>query len=351
MSKKFVVTLTMAMLTLAWSGVAAAEWPEDFWSSPVYTSTVTTSYGGDAGGVGQRTGVRWLTNGLSCPFYVEFEFAKTTIGYARWYTLNDAIGGTFSYHLDYLDLTDGVWKTIPGSANTVDSVRGAEFLTLGTSVTTTNLRWVFTVNQTDSPGNLFRTHKFEFYETNPFACNLVNQPGATLIWSNADGSTQIDVREGAYIVKDGAPNTDSRTTFISGRPGAPRFDGPSSGQQYVTLMLEEETIIQHLRLIAEDDGQRIAEFRIQYLDGDEWKVVPDYDFGQFDKFSVADYVLNIPIATKGLRLDIKDPSTNGGDNHLRLWAFEVFSTPPVPEPATMALLALGGLAMLRRRRA
>jgi len=42
-----------------------------------------------------------------------------------------------------------------------------------------------------------------------------------------------------------------------------------------------------------------------------------------------------------------------GQTSPRNWAlgeFEAFAPLPVPEPATMTLLALGGLAMLRRRR-
>ena len=55
-----------------------------------------------------------------------------------------------------------------------------------------------------------------------------------------------------------------------------------------------------------------------------------------------------PVTTRGIRLYITDPSTHSG-NHVRFSEILVQGT-AVPEPTTTALLGLGGLALILRRR-
>ena len=370
MSRQAVVA--MVMLALAWSGVASAEWPADPWSSPVYAPTTTITASaldgnvGGLGGLGKRTGDRWHKNTRG-PCEIVFDVgSEITIGYARWFTLSGSNlnTGAYVYHLEYW-IADanyangGYWEEIPGTYDdTTTRTIGKEIFF--DAVTTSKLKWVFGADMVVNPdtgslGDNFRTYKFEFYAQSPAIDNLANRSGASLFWSNANGSTTIDLLALDGTDGNGKPHN-GRGNPADGDPSFPRFEGSIGGQQYVTLMLEEAMDIQHVRLIAEDPGQTIAQFRIQYLaegksgeSDDDWIVVPGYDFGEFDKYNVSDYALNIPTATMGLRLDMASPSTNSGDNRLRLWAFEAFGS-PVPEPATMVLLAMGGLALLRRRK-
>jgi len=348
MGNKATIVLAVAALALAWSvGASSAMW-DNLSFDATLSSNDSNVVGSGLGGTNSLVwkGVsndRWHQMGggnawvwsEEKPCWVVFDLGEgneTQISYARWYYLSSgdhASAGTFTSHLEYLG-TDGLWHVIDGTERSVAHDSCYDQISFAT-VTTSALKWVFTEGTT---GMNFRTSRFEFYSVDQFAANLANSPGATLTWSRADGTNVRDIPE----VHSG---------LLSGMT---RFNSNYSDPQYVTLTLPTETVIDHLRLIAEDGGHSIGKFSIEYLDAEgNWVPATGPNGESYANLTgqpnFANYDLAIP-ATTGLRLNIETPSTQG-HNILRLYEFAAFAA--IPEPATMSLLALGGLAMLRRR--
>lgn len=270
---------------------------------------------------------------------------ETDVSYVRFYNMTDNVNGPFTCNLQSLNAggspgTDADWTNIAGTTTVMNTSfeTGGQQLSFS-PVHTRALRWVFT--QDNSPGGTgnFRTSEFEFYTANQNTLNLANLPGSTLRWTN--GTTTLDP-----------------VNAYEGNPGAPRFDagnGPTTGDpQTVTLLTPDPVTIAHLRIMAEDNGQSIGQFSIEYLgvggnpaNSADWMSIAGLT-GLTGQPNIADYNLPPNITSNGVRLNIANSSTNNGDHHLRLWQFEAFRV--VPEPASLSLLALGGLALLRRRR-
>ena len=359
MSNNVKAILAVAALALAWSGAASAAIPANPWTNFVYSSTVTSVAGEGAASANLNEPVftRWHQNTSAVytpenPCWVQFDLGagnEQTISYVRWYNLAGGgnADGPFVYHLEYRD-ANGDWKVITDIGdefgNVTTSSTAGDQLAFA-PISTSALRFVLTQS---NAGNNFRLSNFEFFEFDQRTVNLCNAPGATLIWSNAYNDNTVDM-----LALDSFTN--GRANPADGLPGNPRWDsgqytGGRTDSQFITLTLPEEYMLKHLRITAEDDGRSIGEFSIQYLlaDGVTWATVPGLG-NLTGQPNIAEYDLSTLPATTGLRMHVTVPSTNTGDNQLRLCQFEVFGT-PVPEPVTMSLLALGGLALLRRRK-
>jgi len=338
--------LFVILAVLAWSGVAMAGMtPAAPWTNLAYMSTVTSNDGNVQGsGLASANNGRWHQDGRAWseeePCWVIFDLGagnETDIGYIRWFSISDQVGGPFSGYVQALlpggdPNNQASWTNVVDSFTMTGTGDGQQFA-FADPVTTRALRWVFTQS---NAGNNFRITKFEFSEGSRYDLNLANAPGATLTWQRAD-------------------DDDSLMTIPSvhnGTPGLERFNSNYGGQQYVTLTLPTATVIESLRVAAEDGNSKLGLFSIEYLDGNgEWKTATG-PLGQSyadltGQLNVEDFGLAIP-ATTGLRLNLATPSTNTGHTILRLYEFAAYAA--VPEPATTALLALGGLAMLRRRK-
>jgi len=352
MIRKTAVAAVIA-LALTWSGVTSAA-P---WTNLAYSSVATTTDGSSLNNLASPGNARWHQNGSSLwsptnPCYVVFDLGagnETSIGYIRWYNITDHVGGTFTGYVqallpggdpsnpnDWTKIVDAF--TMNGTADS-QQFSVADFVGQQ-AVTTRALRWVLTDT---NDGKNFRVSKFEFSEGNLNTLNLANMPGATLTWCKAgDDANAIPIP----MVHNGLPGM---TRFNSNYPGSQGVDG----QQFVTLTLPTAMNIEHLRVAAEDGNHYIGLFSIEYLaaDGVTWKTATGPGGQSYanltGQLNVADYDLAIP-ATTGLRLNIINPS-DVNHNILRLYEFAAYGT-PIPEPATMTLLALGGLAMLRRRK-
>jgi len=94
-----------------------------------------------------------------------------------------------------------------------------------------------------------------------------------------------------------------------------------------------------------------AEFVLHYRNGDEGAWIPvvfeDDVTRQILPKSYGYFDLPEGIIATAIKLTVVNPGTGGQRNDIL--DVQLFGT-PVPEPATMTLLALGGLAMLRRRK-
>ena len=100
-------------------------------------------------------------------------------------------------------------------------------------------------------------------------------------------------------------------------------------------------------------GQRWSGITIEYTDEDlsllgadmvnytGWQVA----FEQSARLDSATYAFDEPVQARYIR--VSAPLGTYAD---AMCEFQLFAAPPLPEPATMTLLALGGLAMLRRKR-
>ena len=354
MSNKSIVAMTV--LALAWSGVASAE----VWTNLAYQVLPITSNGGGSPNVLNAPGIggnnsRWhqsVALSPGNPIWILFDLGEgksAPVSYARMINTSDNPAGSFNYHLEYLPTGGNPaaaddWVVLTETMRTGMSTGPSDVFVFNQTVDVRALRWVLT----DGSANNFRFTRFEFFETNPSTLNLANLTDATLVWSKEQ------VFPDTEIVFDSTNNFKDMATARNGNVGD-RFNSDFPGnpnnpsQQYVTLLLPEAYELQHLRLYNEDDGRSISLFSVEYLAADgTWTTVPGLG-NLSNQSNIAEYDLSvIPSATTGLRLNIANPSTHPSDCQLRIWEFEVFGA-PIPEPATMTLLALGGLAMLRRR--
>jgi len=95
-------------------------------------------------------------------------------------------------------------------------------------------------------------------------------------------------------------------------------------------------------------------FTLYVLDAKgDWTAVPAYTEASITAANVVDgtiydFVLGGMVGS-GIRLVVDDPGTATGTQNMFL-DMQLFGTPVIPEPATISLLALGGLTLLRRRR-
>jgi len=371
MSSNVKVILAVAALALAWSGVASAGIISvDPWVNLAYDTTISSN---DSSAVSSALNKRdyWIVNrwhqskvvSPGDPLYIAFDLGadnSAMVSYVRIYNISDA-SSAFNYHLEYLpagmeNIAEN-WVAIEGTQRTGVSTNPGDIFQFD-AVDARALRWVLT----GGTANNFRFTRFEFFTANPTAHNLANVEGATLTHS-----TNPDVL--------GADAAKAYNGIIGDRFNA------ATDQQFLTLMLPEAYDLQFLRLYSEDTGQSIGLFSLEYLVVDEfgestWKVVPgcanlgpnaytqmrhpetnawvtNPDYAAVAHLAVPNIwevdLTVIPEAAMGLRLNVAMPSTNPTNPILRVWEFEVFGT-PVPEPATMSLLALGGLALLRRRK-
>jgi len=317
-----------------------------------YYSGVSTNGGGDVGALASpgNWGGRWHQGRDATPdnpIYITFDLGENSawIGYAQMYNVTDASGGLFNYHLEYLPAgmanAAGNWVVLDETLRTNRQTNDGDVFTFNQAVHASALRWVLT----EGTQSNYRFSKFEFFTSNPSLLSLANAPGATLTWSN---NPSVLGNDAVY-----AHNGNPQLRFESNYPGrqANENDPDGFGQQYLTLMLPEEYDLQWMRMLNEDYGSYIDLFSVEYLlaDGLTWQTVPGLD-NLTQQPNIAEYDLSMLPATTGLRLNIVNPSSQG-HNILRLREFEVFGTPAIPEPATMVLLAMGGLALLRRRRA
>jgi len=333
--------VTALVLVLAGGGVASADVLDmPPWANLSYLTTQSNSENVNlwnalnTRGFGERWILDWgrVPSIETNPYWLAFDLGEgnsATVSYVRMNNYSDDVTGTFSFHLEYLPANAGFaeesWLSIPGTDRTVGSMASQQFNFA--PIDARAIRWVLTETTRD-----YRFSKFDIFQVDQLALNLANMPGATLTWSTDPDSRADNMGK--------ARNGDL----------SDRFDSHNGQPQFVTLILPTDTTLAVLRMATEDNGKSVGLFSIEYLlpDNETWATVPGLG-NLTGQPNFAEYDLTvIPTATTGLRLNITDPSTNTGDHQLRLWEFEVFAA--VPEPATMALLALGGLAMLRRRR-
>jgi len=364
MSGKSIVA-ALAVVALAWSGTVSAELlVTDPWTNLAFLSTASSNDTGTGfarlnARIFTGTNDRWHQSRVptvSDPTWIAFDLGvgnSAWISYARMYNQTDPSGGRYSYHLEYCPVgmdpsVAANWVPLTETYRTNATTNPGDVFVFA-PVEARALKWVLT----EGTANNFRFSRFEFYSENQKNINLVNSvPGAQLVWTS-DHPTHVGKTYSAANAHDGLP-------------GHPRLDinSRTQGTQdaypiYVTFTLPsdgDDYILDHLRLYSEDGSRSIGQLTIQYLaaDGETWVSIPAYTNlgpGAGGSFipNIADFDLSMIPPTKGLQLHITMPSTNASDNILRLWQFEVFGR-PVPEPATMTLLALGGLAMLRRRK-
>jgi hypothetical protein len=174
----------------------------------------------------------------------------------------------------------------------------------------------------------------------------------------------VDVAYGmeTFCSKDPAPGTMNMTDRNIGNASDFAFDtiGTGSGEQYVGVNFGEEKRIQGLLISTSAFGDQYA---WKNFDVQAWVYVDDLGdygwvtLGQASQASNTDLywvdfgeggVETSKIQLYGCVGDEDNGNHPDGKRISAIMAFEV--VPPIPEPATMVLLALGGLAILRRRR-
>jgi len=275
------------------------------------------------------------------PGKISFVLADATdISLVRFWNWTDPTGGEMTFHLEQLTGTDPTndahWTLIPGTEQTFASYPRGYSLSFPT-VNTKGLRWVLTHDNNPSGVGNIRYSEFEYYAADVNALDLTALADCTITHS------------GGANMKPTVADDDIST----------RFEG-STGPQQVTVLWNDPHALAHMRIFVEDAGiGDMADFALLYLTagGDpgnpgDW-LATGYDFSSNDK-NILDLMLDL--TTRGLRLDIRDPSTNTGHPILRLWELEVFEAEPeqeaaIPEPVTALLVAFGAIGLARRRRA
>ncbi|OPZ31355.1 MAG: PEP-CTERM motif protein [Lentisphaerae bacterium ADurb.BinA184] len=332
-------SMTRVGMVAAVAVFAAVEASAAVWTNLAVGSTVGGNQGAQTCLIdeeGQAGNPRWhqtSTDFDANPGRIYFHRGSATdMAFIRFWDWSDpATPGPMAWRLQQLTgadpNNDADWTDIAGTSEASPSVPRYYHQTFA-PVTTSALRWYITGDNLDGAGNL-RYTEFEIYGADQNALDLT---GAATQIVHSNGTNLVP-----YVAENNVYN---------------RYDGPGGAQKVTMLWSGKPLIIDHLRIYSEDRASGIQAFTLQYLrlDGDplnddDWLATGIAETNNYTP--ILNYDLG-GLVTLGLRLDITDPSTNGGHEILRLRELEVFGT-VIPEPSTVLLLAAAGLPLLRRR--
>lgn len=121
----------------------------------------------------------------------------------------------------------------------------------------------------------------------------------------------------------------------------------STDPHWVTLEWDQDILLDTVKVFSRPNWA-IVDFQIQIWDGDSWVTIDTVNDNTLTTYS---FESSSVYETDALRIYITDPSLS--DNYARVVEVQVYladGAQPIPEPATLAMLALGGAVSLRRRR-
>jgi len=262
--------------------------------------------------------------------------------------------GDLSYALDYPYPLTGTFKDATGAKSAVE----ANFVRLtvvdyewnGTGISTAILRTahLFGPNEIAVNSNLSLAQAAWNGGVKP-TMSYVNSEGK-VVSSSTGGTTEIRLTDGFLGSRANATNG-KYNTLVSGAPGTVAL----------TVPLDDVYSISSVAL-AVCPTYKPQEVQIWCsLDGDIW--TPATAILPFNSIALTiagldNYTINFAddIDAQFVRFDFRGsqredmPVGTAEPTYIIIEQLYVYGTFPVPEPATMTLLALGGVALLRRRR-
>jgi hypothetical protein len=180
---------------------------------------------------------------------------------------------------------------------------------------------------------------------------LHNLPGGTgMVTEKSGWAFRADNPNAIFGTYNGALIQSNDHGQDWGRPGEDR----TNVENYFVLPLNDLYTLVGFATGAEH-GQAWTGITIWYTDEDitaddwdeaNWKLAYTRNTSLSSSFDMILFTSG-PVEARYVRVGAPNNPGQGSENQLT--GFELYAMNPIPEPATMALLALGGLAMLRRR--
>ncbi|OPZ26477.1 MAG: F5/8 type C domain protein [Lentisphaerae bacterium ADurb.BinA184] len=277
-------------------------------------------------------GSGWRVNKGGTPYlaYAEWTFPQeVTLGNL------DVFWRAYNHSPNNYQFLDGDGNIIASNAD-AGRFEGLYTHPLSTPVTTDKLRLQFTMDTgTD----------YYLAECNNVGAYLASGESLAI-----DGTYNILYDEDAPATITGSGYSPTWYDHIHGSNGAK----PDTAGGSIQFQLSQKYLINGAFIPQYDSGRYLANMALEVsMDGASWTTVysdSEWHFRTENPPRELGYVvLNSPYSTAPLLAQYVRLSWGPNLNPVELGEFQLFGT-PVPEPATLSVLALGGLALLRRRR-